>query len=110
MVEEIIFNPKFEASDFDKNKIAELFGSLEQDLAEDLIMELKKDRENKCFNGNFRLKEILFYLKIVLDSKIQRQVRHSTIKGFNGSRLEEEEILNKFLRKSYLEKLPKWAL
>ena len=60
---ELLWSQNFTGNEFDREAVKELCANLTQGEILQLLMELKKDRHNKCFNGNFSVKEIVFYLQ-----------------------------------------------
>lgn len=107
-LEEILLSAKLDATAWDKNCIIEIFNALEEEAAQTLLFNLKKDPLERCFNGIFRLKDIVVYLKISLESLAQKRAKKAKIKGFSGTRLEEEEVLKRFFLHQFYAKLPQW--
>lgn len=105
---ELLWSKNFTGNEFDREAVKELCANLTQGEILQLLMELKKDRHNKCFNGNFSVKEIVFYLNKIIIKFAEEKSKKAKIKDFQGSLLEEQEILTQLFVKKYKNKLPKW--
>ena len=108
-INDLLFSDDFKGTDYDRAKVEEIFKNLSAEASEALIINLKKDPDNKCFNRYFGLKEIIYYAKYTAKEFAKNQARHARIKGFVGSALEQEELLERFFLSKFQKKLPQWV-
>ncbi|TLD83940.1 hypothetical protein LS70_003790 [Helicobacter sp. MIT 11-5569] len=106
---EILWSEKFEGGDFDRVKIEEICAQLNNDEINALLMALKKDSDNKCFNRVYGLKEVIYYTQKVIVSLSEEKAKKAKIKNFGGSVVEENEVLTRLFVQRYKQKLPKWV-
>lgn len=107
-MDEFIFDEHFRGNIFERKKILEMLNILENREKEDFYLMLKADEYNKCFNGYYTLKEIIFYYKLFLSELIDCRVRESQIVDFQGSRIEEVSLLTQHITRQLIAKMPKW--
>ena len=109
VLNELIFSDDFKGTDYDRAKVEEIFKNLPCEVVEGIIINLKKDPDDKCFNRYFGLKEIIYYTQYTAKEFAKNQARNARIKGFVGSALEQEELLERFFLKQFSKQIPQWV-